>query len=336
MGRSGQLADFPDGNEILYINGIKFYSERKSNKIYLVSLMDSLEAKWESADPIWDFIMPPYTQCINDIAAANGTEDLISSWVANNGGIINVYNPGMKDNGVIVTRMNNHVYVDVNYNIRHQDYDNVDGFELYKVVENGLALWANYGRLYANVKEYEQMGNYAGIEVNVTYAFNPIAKSLEFNFWKDSIGTARSNAKYTENVAEGYDTIWKIHKKRKIDIYNVTDNNSNSVIPLGYDSIVNVTAHEFGHAIGLSDAYAKPENNLQQAPLGGIEVPEDDIMRSPFDRTYNLYNGIVTPNNIEMMLLAFMLNEQQSFYTSSKYKLKQSEAIQSYNYVDAG
>lgn len=336
MDIGGQLKKFPDGNEITYINGAKFSSRRIGDSIYLTNLIDNLSARWASTDSIWEFITPPYTQCINELAEKTGTSDLISTWTADNGGIINVYNPGMKDNGVIVRRIDNHVYVDVKYNIWRRDYNQVDGMALETILENGMAKWASNGKLYYNDKNIEQMGDYSGIEVNVSYTFAEEENAVLFNFHEDKVGSARAKTVYADEPGGEYNNEWKINKHRKVDLYNYEIGNSYNVEPLKSDSMILLVAHEFGHVLGLSDAYARPEFNLEQAPLGGYEVPDDDIMRDPRKPGSQARNGKVTPNDIEMMLLAFMRNEQQYYYTSTRLKIHQSEAIRSYTYFDAG
>lgn len=71
------------------------------------------------------------------------------------------------------------------------------------------------------------------------------------------------------------------------------------------------SAHEFGHVLGLADAYKTKTHSAafyeKGAPLN--EVPygtwvSGDMMRD---------NGYVTPNDIEMMLEAWKTNSWQTF-----------------------
>ena len=76
-------------------------------------------------------------------------------------------------------------------------------------------------------------------------------------------------------------------------------------------------AHEFGHVLGLGDAYDVSWHSAANATTG--EVPQNDMMRS---------NGTVTPNDIEMLLYAWQLNTWQEYVDSNRYA--KSPAIRSY------
>lgn len=75
-------------------------------------------------------------------------------------------------------------------------------------------------------------------------------------------------------------------------------------------SFQELAAHEFGHALGLGDAYGEP-GYRNSAPLSYklpdntiVKVPNNDIMRSG-DEIYD--------NDIRIVLEAFMTNEVQNF-----------------------
>ena len=81
---------------------------------------------------------------------------------------------------------------------------------------------------------------------------------------------------------------------------------------------IKVSAHEFGHVLGLGDLYNKGVAATAECPQGKYYV-DGDIMGS---------HGNVTPNNIEMMLEAYRNNRYQA-YVNSWPEVK-SSVIRSY------
>jgi len=82
---------------------------------------------------------------------------------------------------------------------------------------------------------------------------------------------------------------------------------------------VKVSAHEFGHVLGLGDLYGKGVASTQECPHGKQYV-SGDIMGT---------HGAVTPNNIEMMLEAYTANTYQAYVNSGLPEVK-SRVIRSY------
>jgi len=80
-------------------------------------------------------------------------------------------------------------------------------------------------------------------------------------------------------------------------------------------------AHEFGHALGLGDAYEdKYGTTRPMAPITS-EVPKNDMMRGSLVwNTYNL-NPDITDNDMQMAFNAFKTGQLQNFvtYTEKKY-----------------
>ncbi|MCL2052999.1 MAG: cellulose binding domain-containing protein [Oscillospiraceae bacterium] len=98
-------------------------------------------------------------------------------------------------------------------------------------------------------------------------------------------------------------------------------------------------AHEFGHILGLYDAY--PSANINQCSVNGItrnltpyvnllEVPSDDIMRERIRGANRAFiPRSVSPNNIEMALLYFATGGRQLYvpHSTENATLRLSEAI---------
>ncbi|MDQ2088225.1 hypothetical protein RBH29_17515, partial [Herbivorax sp. ANBcel31] len=69
-----------------------------------------------------------------------------------------------------------------------------------------------------------------------------------------------------------------------------------------------VAAHEFGHTLGLSDAYERPSSEAAEVTA---EVPRNDIMRR--------HRGTVNANTIEMVWEAWSTNQWQYFDGHNRY-----------------
>lgn len=93
----------------------------------------------------------------------------------------------------------------------------------------------------------------------------------------------------------------------------------NETLERSWEDVENVSAHEFGHLLGLGDAYEKNDGNLILIRLVGMlmpeyfdlirkdapkEVPADDIMRT---------GSRVTSYDIKLMIKAWEENKYQLF-----------------------
>lgn len=95
-----------------------------------------------------------------------------------------------------------------------------------------------------------------------------------------------------------------------------------------YEEITDIVRHEFGHVLGLGDLYAEPERDLPGVPVG--TYPELDVHLAD-GRAYNLVmcnhrGGVISNNDMEMVVLAFSKNRPQS-YQPSKFSPIVSDAL---------
>ena len=102
---------------------------------------------------------------------------------------------------------------------------------------------------------------------------------------------------------------WKINNIGKMTMYNFHTHSNN---PYDSEDYKRAAGHEFGHFLGLKDAYK--ENEVGGKPTKEtFEATKDDIMWE---------GDIVSFNDMEMFFLAALYNEKQYFNSSKK-----SEAI---------
>ena len=96
---------------------------------------------------------------------------------------------------------------------------------------------------------------------------------------------------------------WSITDVGKITMYNSDQRSTNPYTELQYAATV---AHEFGHTLGLGDAYPGANN-------GKVLVNNAEISDGTFGISGSIMfrNGLVYSNDIEMVLEAFSTNEWQ-------------------------
>lgn len=114
---------------------------------------------------------------------------------------------------------------------------------------------------------------------------------------------------------------WSV-RSRKIICLQTSNGRFNN-----YDEITRIIRHEFGHVLGLGDLYAEPDRGLSGVPAG--TWPELDAYLVD-GRVYGLVmcsgTGLITDNDMEMVVLAFSKNRPQ-VYQPEKYEKIVSEAL---------
>ncbi len=137
---------------------------------------------------------------------------------------------------------------------------------------------------------------YPGIEFELSTKVNvitdPLRKHIEINVENTNGTSGHSNT-----------TVWRTNNSRLITM-RVKGRNINTV---GF-----VMSHEFGHAIGLKDAYGA-NNNKNYAPISSSEIYYDGSFNRYEAGEIMYHNGRVLANDIEMVIYAYSENQYQVF-----------------------
>ncbi|MGN0114788.1 MAG: hypothetical protein ACI396_05635 [Acutalibacteraceae bacterium] len=130
----------------------------------------------------------------------------------------------------------------------------------------------------------------------------------------NTIGSKRSMAAFGVRK-------WSVKSRKIIFIQSENDRFDD------YDEIRHVAKHEFGHALGLGDLYKSAVDGLEGVDKGSYKEMDSYYITDNF---YNLvmcdHHGIISNNDIEMVVLAFSQNRLQK-YQPSKLKGKISQAL---------
>lgn len=88
-----------------------------------------------------------------------------------------------------------------------------------------------------------------------------------------------------------------------------------------YDEIAGVMKHEFGHTIGLGDLYEEADAGLPGVPAGSYPELDSYLIR---DDMYHLvmcnHHGVISNNDIEMVVLAFSEQRMQQYQPTKVMK----------------
>lgn len=138
-----------------------------------------------------------------------------------------------------------------------------------------------------------ESSNRKHIDINIsTSSGTPHTKTSLFTSWS------------TDNVGN----IWLYHQdNREEKNYQVYD----------YDNFKRIAAHEFGHTLGIGDAYFKNEDEGGRKLTSNNEIQTGNIM-------FESGKNHVSCNEVELMLEAFVTNEWQAYS-----KKKSSDIISS-------
>jgi hypothetical protein len=252
-------------------------------------------------------------------------DELFSMWEFE-GTLHIMLNTYMKDGPYIIKRTNEKIDIKLYVEFKNSSNTNgrlveIDGMPkeaqtaIYmQKIKEGFNLWAgNYPKREDKLTSVSKFG-YNTINVN-----SYISDSIKMNRAKISINNNFPD-KYVEHISNVKGN-WAINKVGEMTMYNHYQKSEQSTIYYNVMDYIKTACHEFGHMLGLGDAYHDDENI--EAPVT-LEVPAEDIMRGN-SKISDSSKLEVTLNDIHMLFLATLKNKKQYFYTLGNKKI--SEAI---------
>ena len=260
-------------------------------------------------------------------AKNEGKESCMSHWLENN--ILNItYNPHMHNAPIRLVRDENKISISAALSFYESladapfSYTNpqTGATSRSKKTHSALALegirqvWQD-NIFYSDKNNY--FGDYDFVEVN--FNISTVANNSHLPHFKISI-------KETGQPICMYNVFWKAGKKSLGPVSDIVLCNkfkafgSKKITPEWEESFKYQAAHEFGHVLGLGDAYGGlTQAEAPKTPAALEEVPADEVMRSGW------HSAKVYPNTIEMILEAFKTSALQKYDPGSH-----SAAIKTY------
>jgi plastocyanin len=239
-------------------------------------------------------------------------QDTISWWNDDNKQTNVIVQPDMKNQAVQVTRSGNTINEKVFVNITGEyEYKKTDsGVTYHDLAVAGFNMWAG---------QYNVNGQSVTYKVNVVdydkgqHLVSTGQQWLKVEI-KSSVPGYGSNVTYGVNN-DGTPKDWSVDNPGVMTL----DVSQSKDISQGRPGTTfeYVAAHEFGHILGLADAYSNPLINRPEAEVTNDEVPYYDMMRSGtvISDKKDVTNLYITDNDVEMVWQARQTDQQQSFAT---------------------
>ncbi|AEY66721.1 RHS repeat-associated core domain-containing protein [Clostridium sp. BNL1100] len=254
---------------------------------------------------------------VSQMAKIAGVNDTVSWWNGSNKQTNVVVQPDMNGAAIQVTRSGNNINIKayVNFTGGSNDIFQKTNYTYAEVAAAGIL--DQWNKSFTGT--YYDFGINNNVSVKTTIYSNDTSKnnlwekapSYQKNFLEiyidNSNPTTIFGIKKKSHVPhmDGGQEKWSVSNKKKITMYRSWGGDPNEYGQKGYAHTV---AHEFGHVLGIGDAYGDKDKG-RTAAKNTLEVPignwlEDDIMSS---------NGKVNANDVEMVWEAWSSNKWQYF-----------------------
>ena len=210
----------------------------------------------------------------------------------------------------------------LNLSILDEGADVADPAALKKAVIDGIRMWEGHYTVFGgqqleikiNITEEERLFDNVVIVLMAGKMLRYVNKALSF---RHSEAAARTKAAIRDKRSQATMGIkkWTVRSRKNILLHSQTGRFDD------YDEITHVIKHEFGHVLGLGDLYQESEAGLPGVPAGSYSELDCFIVT---DQLYNLvmcdHHGIISNNDVEMVVLAFSENRMQQYQPSKRIK----------------
>lgn len=117
-----------------------------------------------------------------------------------------------------------------------------------------------------------------------------------------------------ENLAAKQTSFVTIGKKWSVKSKKIIFITLNDAEEAAYEEITGVATHEFGHALGLGDLYRDPQAGMTGVSQGAYaELDDYHVADNCYQLAMASHHGVVSNNDIEMIVLAFSENVRQNY-----------------------
>ena len=290
------------GNAQEIANALGFLYNTTVNAAYI-------NGKWVQAS----LVNNGYVFLVRDMARAAGIEDCLSWWSDSTGFHVLV-NKDLKNAPVKVIRQGNDftitAYLEFSGNSGQPfpgttAFDN-NGYSYAQIVADSIEKYWSSPNIRPS-SQWDFSGNSITVTTSViTKGTQTVSNSQQF------VQVVVDNAIYSVDTpshmegSQAYDN-WSVAGAKTITLYRKYTAGS---ADYSIDDYMRVAGHEFGHVLGICDAYGAPNGGRTAADITS-EVPANDFMRNEYN------TGIVTANDVEMAWQAYCRNEWQYFMTEN-------------------
>ena len=195
-----------------------------------------------------------------------------------------------------------------------------DSKKLRSAILKGIRMWeGNYTvfggqqlQVKINITKDEKIFDNVLVVLMAGDTLNRISKALSSRHSEKAL-RAREMIRDKRSMATMGFKKWSVRSRKVIYLHSNNDRFSD------YDEISHIIKHEFGHVLGLGDLYREAEAGMPGVPAGYYKELDSFILK---DRFYHLvmcdHHGLISNNDIEMVVLAFSENRLQQYQPTEK------------------